>query len=192
VITLLIILAVLAGLIGFAGLTTATMGVGLIAGGCLMAILARLAQAEMHHQAIIRATRSTPATLSPVESVRPISPPTPPPPGGLGKRDKIIVAMAGAVVIFAVAIGMAIQRYERSAQPDPRSTDVTIAVLSDRARIRNTSAVAQSGCVASIGKSQAKLATLQPNAETFVLFSEFQPDPGKDAVFQSSGVVCES
>jgi hypothetical protein len=47
---LLRILAVLAGLVGLGSLSNATMGVGIICFGCLLGILARMAQAEEHHR----------------------------------------------------------------------------------------------------------------------------------------------
>jgi hypothetical protein len=45
------VLALLAGLGGLASISQATLGVGMIGFGCLLAILARLAQAEAHHKA---------------------------------------------------------------------------------------------------------------------------------------------
>lgn len=47
----LIIIAVLAGIAGGLSLSNATQGVGLICGGCLAAILARIWQAAAHHEA---------------------------------------------------------------------------------------------------------------------------------------------
>jgi hypothetical protein len=41
----------LAALVGLASLSEATMGVGLIAGGCFLGIQARLLQAQAHHEA---------------------------------------------------------------------------------------------------------------------------------------------
>jgi len=46
----LVILGLLVVLGGILSLTQATLGVGLIAIGCLLAILARLAQAEAQHR----------------------------------------------------------------------------------------------------------------------------------------------
>jgi hypothetical protein len=57
-VTLLEILAVLAGLFGLISLSQATLGVGVIGFGCLLAILARLAQAEAHHKATNRSDSS--------------------------------------------------------------------------------------------------------------------------------------
>lgn len=45
----LVILAILAGLLGLALASQATLGVALIGAGCLLAILARIAQANEHH-----------------------------------------------------------------------------------------------------------------------------------------------
>ena len=45
----LMILGILVVLIGAVSLSQATMGVGLVAIGCFLGILARLAQAEAHH-----------------------------------------------------------------------------------------------------------------------------------------------
>jgi hypothetical protein len=45
----LIILALLAGAVGFALSSQATMGVAIICGACLLAILARVAQASAQH-----------------------------------------------------------------------------------------------------------------------------------------------
>jgi hypothetical protein len=47
--TLLVVVAALAGLGGLLTLSNATLGVGLIGFGCLMAILARLAQAQAYY-----------------------------------------------------------------------------------------------------------------------------------------------
>ena len=51
---LLVVIALLA--VGFGALTLsqATLGVGNIAIGCFIAILARLVQAEVHHRALMR------------------------------------------------------------------------------------------------------------------------------------------
>jgi len=51
---LLIIVALLGGFVGAFCLTQATMGVGIICGGCLLAILARIAQACDQHQELIQ------------------------------------------------------------------------------------------------------------------------------------------
>ena len=48
---LLIVFALLAGVAGGCYLNQATLGVGLIGGGCLLAILARIAQAHNQHLA---------------------------------------------------------------------------------------------------------------------------------------------
>ena len=47
---LLIVLAVLAGVAGLASLSQATTGVGVICGGCLLAIFGRIAQATQQHK----------------------------------------------------------------------------------------------------------------------------------------------
>ncbi len=52
--TSLIIGALLAGVIGLLSLTQATMGVGIVALGCLVGILARLEQADRLHRAHLR------------------------------------------------------------------------------------------------------------------------------------------
>ena len=51
---ILMILGILAVVIGALSLSQATMGVGVIAIGCFLAILARLAQAEAHHRSLSR------------------------------------------------------------------------------------------------------------------------------------------
>ncbi len=50
----LVIAALLGGFVGIFCLTQATMGVGFICGGCLLAILARIAQAYEQHQELIQ------------------------------------------------------------------------------------------------------------------------------------------
>jgi hypothetical protein len=45
----LVIVALLAALLGLAQLSNATMGVGLICAGCLLAVCARIAQARYQH-----------------------------------------------------------------------------------------------------------------------------------------------
>lgn len=49
--TLLVVLSLGLGFLGFAMLSEATSGVGAIALGCLIAILARIQQASEHHAA---------------------------------------------------------------------------------------------------------------------------------------------
>ena len=51
---LLLVLALLAVGFGALSLSQATLGVGMIAIGCFLAIAARLAQAEVHHRAALR------------------------------------------------------------------------------------------------------------------------------------------
>ena len=51
---LLLVLALLAVGFGALSLSQATLGVGMIAIGCFLAIAARLAQAEVHHRAVLR------------------------------------------------------------------------------------------------------------------------------------------
>lgn len=46
----LIVLAVVAGCAGILSLSNATMGVGFLAAGCLVSVLARIAQASQHHK----------------------------------------------------------------------------------------------------------------------------------------------
>jgi len=54
----LIIVALLAGLIGFFYLTQATIGVGIICGACLLAIIARIVQASDQHAEMIQMTNA--------------------------------------------------------------------------------------------------------------------------------------
>jgi hypothetical protein len=49
-VTTLVILAILSGLGGLGTMSQATMGVAFIAGGCLLGILARIAQASVHQE----------------------------------------------------------------------------------------------------------------------------------------------
>lgn len=51
--TALVVIAILAVTIGVLSLSQATMGVGIIAIGCFIGILARLAQASEHNRAAI-------------------------------------------------------------------------------------------------------------------------------------------
>jgi membrane protein implicated in regulation of membrane protease activity len=57
----LIVAALIAGLLGILQLTQATAGVGFLAGACLLAILARIAQAHIHHQAVETQPQPEPA-----------------------------------------------------------------------------------------------------------------------------------
>jgi len=52
---ILVVLAFLALLFGLAELTQATTGVGVIAAGCLLAILGRMSQADHHHKKLLEA-----------------------------------------------------------------------------------------------------------------------------------------
>ena len=51
----LVVLTFLALLFGAAELTQATLGVGVIAAGCLLAILVRIDQAHYHHKKLLEA-----------------------------------------------------------------------------------------------------------------------------------------
>lgn len=55
--TLLVIGAVAAAAISWLFINQATLGVGMLAGGCLAAILARVAQAGSHHREIVALLR---------------------------------------------------------------------------------------------------------------------------------------
>jgi hypothetical protein len=54
-VALLIVLAVVAATLGALQLSSATLGVGLVAIGCTFAILARIAQAAAHHRQVLSA-----------------------------------------------------------------------------------------------------------------------------------------
>ncbi len=47
-------LAVLSGVVGMALISQATLGVGFVAGGCLLAICARMSQAEAQHKETLK------------------------------------------------------------------------------------------------------------------------------------------
>ena len=51
--SILVVLAVLVSLLGLLALSQATTGVGLIAASCLLAIFARISQANHHHRKLI-------------------------------------------------------------------------------------------------------------------------------------------
>jgi hypothetical protein len=57
---LLVILAMIAAVVGGLTMSQVTAGVGIIAGACLLAILARMVQAHHHHSAILAALRTPP------------------------------------------------------------------------------------------------------------------------------------
>ncbi len=52
----LVIIAIIFALLGIAQLSNATLGVGLICFGCFIAILARLVQASIQHDQILKET----------------------------------------------------------------------------------------------------------------------------------------
>ncbi len=54
---LLVIIAILLGVGGAFTLTPATLGTGIIAGACLLAIVARIVQANSQHAQIMRALK---------------------------------------------------------------------------------------------------------------------------------------
>src|SRR5207247_4382801 len=54
---LLSLAALIVALLGALFLTQATMGVGILAGACLLAIFARIVQAAHHHAALLRSQR---------------------------------------------------------------------------------------------------------------------------------------
>lgn len=51
---LMLVLAIVAGGVGLLALSNATLGVGLLACACLLAIAARIVQAEAQHQEVLR------------------------------------------------------------------------------------------------------------------------------------------
>lgn len=57
-VNLLIVLALISGGAGLLFLSQATTGVGFLAGGCLLGILARLAQAAEYHRQYLTASES--------------------------------------------------------------------------------------------------------------------------------------
>ena len=54
-VVLLVVLACIVAVAGFLSLSEATSGVGILATACLLAILARIAQASSQHAALMRA-----------------------------------------------------------------------------------------------------------------------------------------
>ena len=52
------LIAVAVGLDGMGSLTQATLGVGTLAGACLLAVFARLFQASAHHSEVMQALRA--------------------------------------------------------------------------------------------------------------------------------------
>jgi hypothetical protein len=58
--TLLVACALLSAGIGVVSLSQATLGVGLLCGGCFLAILARLVQADVQHRALKRTITNRP------------------------------------------------------------------------------------------------------------------------------------
>ncbi len=54
----LVVVALICGLVGFFGLTQATMGVGFVGLGLMAGVLARIAQARAQHKAVMAALRS--------------------------------------------------------------------------------------------------------------------------------------
>ena len=58
----LIVLALLAGFLGLVFASQATIGVGLVGFGCLLAILARIRQADVHHRELHPEARYDPTT----------------------------------------------------------------------------------------------------------------------------------
>jgi hypothetical protein len=53
---LLVVIAVLTAIFGAASLSQATMGVGIICIGCFIAILARIVQASVQHNELLKKT----------------------------------------------------------------------------------------------------------------------------------------
>ncbi len=56
---LLVVVAIVVGVIGGLMLTQATLGVGIICAGCLIGILARIAQASGQHEEVIQLARTS-------------------------------------------------------------------------------------------------------------------------------------
>ena len=98
--TVLIVVSILAGLVGLLALSNATMGVGIMAGACLLAILARIAQAHEHHRELHPAKPFVPVPgpgSSPPDDEW--TPPQPTPTTPLQKG-----ALIGLMVLVVVAI----------------------------------------------------------------------------------------
>ncbi len=51
---ILVFLSIISAVGGFFSLSQATMGVGILAVSCLLAILARIAQADAHHKELVK------------------------------------------------------------------------------------------------------------------------------------------
>jgi hypothetical protein len=94
----LVVVSVIAALIGVVSLSNATMGVGFVAGACLLAILARIAQAGEHHRELLSRTASQPEVPAPAAPISNALPPF-----AWSKGQKIgfailaVVALAGII-----------------------------------------------------------------------------------------------
>lgn len=93
----LVLLALVLWFFGFAMLTQATQGVGAVAMACLLAILARMAQAAEHQRVLLRHLQGDAASDAAPRPVVPTAPPADPPPN---RRTHRLVL--GGVVLFAV------------------------------------------------------------------------------------------
>jgi hypothetical protein len=185
---LLVLLAICAGGLGLLFLSQATTGVGLIAGGCLLAIFARLVQAEQHQ----REWRERTGTAT-----------TPPAPSGTEPNPDPAAAVAtpthvagrewatGVVIIVAAAvllIGL------RQFLPLPASTAPTAPAVAQPSiggvlrpvrmrtrqtatgwRIDNVTNIAWAGCVAEVGVSKVTIGELNAYGARVLESSDFTP-----------------
>lgn len=183
----LVLSAVVAGVVGSATLTEATFGVGVIGIGCLLAILARIAQAHTQHAAT-HAARVEPAmhvrgAVAPVD----IGPYAAPRSADISARHGVAAwAVVTAVVLFTASfiIYSALQDAPTSAtrggtgtvaQPPSSPPSARVARTATGWQVDNTTEIGWFDCVAEAGASQATIGEVGPYGRVVLTGDDFVP-----------------
>lgn len=187
----LVLLSLVVAFIGFMMLSQATTGVGFIAGGILLAIYARLAQASAHHDALLRRQADTrDDQRQPIEErgTEPVMVHTPPVPAvsvpaiNPWQQSWKPIVVVGSIFALVVVItllaerGNIIDRYTATdPQPSSGASQFTVQATDWGWRVQNDTAVDWSGCVARTGQSSASIGELPSFRGVGIQRSDFSP-----------------
>lgn len=175
----LIVLAVLAGGLGLLLASQATVGVAVVGFGCLLAILARIVQADHHHKVahppppLIRASdrATSPGDLD----ARPAPSQT-----DTSRRERLVIGGVVAVGLIAAAL-------QQRAAIDPLATDAAPPAVTMRRvllsanrdgdgwRINNRTDVGWRRCIAESGVSKASFDEIGAYGAVILRADQFEP-----------------
>ena len=180
---LLVLSAVVAAVVGFTTLTDATFGVGAIGIACLLAILARIAQAHGQpaatHSARVEAAVHGAGAVWPVENAAPRS-------GDIAGRNIARAwAIVAAVVLFTAWVIYSTLRDPSTfaaragpatvSQPLTPSGSVRVARTATGWEVANTTQLGWFDCVAEAGASTARIGDVGPYGLVVLNRDDFVP-----------------